>query len=386
MPTILPGTNIEVPAPTDPDICPGYTGFNSAELNEIYSFSRLPARRSQIARGFGKPVIQRLPGGDLLASQYKNLRADRNAAYPDVDEEAALCRSTDNGETWSQPRLLGIPGRFTQLSALSTGTLIMAAQGLHRSTDEGETWQSLDVPWEQFERDKRPDVERGFGETNGVLELPDGTLLLVCCSYRSPIDAYTDFNAYIIRSTDDGRTWGDATFLLNTDEVELLLLPDGKILGFARLDTSYTRDVWGEQGQIAEGGDTMSLMESTDASRTWSEPQPLGLGNAQIPGFPLLLDDGRMILVHGNRQFPFGSQAVGSYDQGKTWDLQNPLMLAWASWDNYGGHPRSIVMPDGSIMTGYYARYFKQHDTVNEDIVSHCLNWRVPDNWPPRRS
>ena len=37
-------------------------------------------------------------------------------------------------------------------------------------------------------------------------------------------------------------------------------------------------------------------------------------------------------------------------------------------------------------MTGYYARYFKQHDTVNEDIVSHCLNWRVPDNWPPRRS
>jgi hypothetical protein len=125
-------------------------------------------------------------------------------------------------------------------------------------------------------------------------------------------------------------------------------------------------------------------MESTDAGRSWTDPQPLGLGNAQIPGFPLLLHDGRMILIHGNRQFPFGSQAIGSYDQGKTWDMQHPLILAWASWDNYGGHPRSIVMPDGSIMTGYYARYFKQDPYVNDDIVSHCLNWRVPENWPPR--
>lgn len=70
MPTIMPGTNIEIPLPTDTDICPGYTGFNSVALNEIYSFSRLPARRSQIARGYGKPVIQRLPNGDLLASHF----------------------------------------------------------------------------------------------------------------------------------------------------------------------------------------------------------------------------------------------------------------------------------------------------------------------------
>lgn len=383
MPTIMPGTNIEIPLPTDPDICPGYTGFNSVALNEIYSFSRLPARRSQIARGYGKPVIQRLPNGDLLASQYKNLRHDPNPAYPDAEEEAALCRSTDGGVTWSPPRLLGIPGRATQLSTLSTGTLILGAQGLHRSTDEGNTWQALDVPWAQFERDQRPKVQRGFGETNGVLQLPDGTLLVICCSHHFPLEEVADLHAYVLRSTDDGRTWDDATFLLNTDEVELLLLPDGRILGFARLDTTYTCEVWGQQGQVAEGGDTMALMESTDAGRTWTKPKPLGLGNAQVPGFPLLLDDGRMILVHGNRQFPFGCQAIGSHDQGHTWDLQHPLMLAFASWDNYGGHPRSIVMPDSSIMTGYYARYFKQHTTTNEDLVSHCLNWNVPDHWPP---
>ncbi|MFH0963610.1 MAG: hypothetical protein V2A58_06320, partial [Planctomycetota bacterium] len=89
--------------------------------------------------------------------------------------------------------------------------------------------------------------------------------------------------------------------------------------------------------------------------------------------------------IYGNRQFPFGCQAIATRDQGKTWDLENFLMLAYASWDNYGGHPRSILMPDGSVITGYYARYFRETPTVNEDIVSHCLRWNVPVDWPPKR-
>lgn len=387
MPTIIPGTNIEVPAPMDKGICPGYTGFNSVNIHEIYVAEKVTARRSQIVRGWSKPVIQRLANGDLLASQSKNLRQERNPNYPDADEEAALCRSTDNGITWSEPWLLGIPGRPTQLSALSSGALVLAAGGnLYRSADEGTTWAGCDIDWDAFQDDTRENVMRGFGETNGLTEMPDGSLLGVAFTLHEPIDVYTDFRAYAIRSSDNGRTWGDATKIIETDEVELLLLPDGRLLGFARLDTSYTRDVWGQTGQIAEGGDTMALMKSTDGGRTWTEPKPIGLGAAQIPGFPLLLPDGRLLLIHGNRQFPFGVQAVGSRDLGLTWDLDHPLILAWASWDNYGGHPRSILMPDGSIMTGYYARYFKEYpDTVNGDIVSHCLNWRVPENWPPHR-
>ena len=384
----LPGSNIDVPAPGDPTSCGGYTGFNSFNPHDIYRCTRLVARRSQIARGFGKPVIQRMANGDLVASQYKSLRGDPNPNYPDTVEEAALCVSKDGGETWSEPRRLGLPGRATQFSILSDGVFILAAGSqLYRSEDRGALFQICEVPWEAFSQDRRADVLKGFGETNGVHELPDGSLIMTCFTVREPVERYDDFHCYAIRSTDRGKTWGDATLILNTDEVELLVQDDGKILGFARLDTSYSRDVWGQTGQTGEGGDQMAVIKSADGGRTWTDPKPIGLGMAQIPGFPVQLPDGRLLLIYGNRQFPFGVQAIASYDHGETWDLDHFLMLAYASWDNYGGHPRSILMPDDTIVTGYYARYFKDNvlpgQDANKDMVSHCLRWRVPDDWPP---
>jgi hypothetical protein len=254
---------------------------------------------------------------------------------------------------------------------------------LYYSDDGLETFREARVEWEVFAQDRRDGVARGYGETNGVLELPGGTLLSVCFTLHHPLEVYDDFKAYVIRSADGGRTWGDASFLVNTDEVELLLLPDGRILGFARLDTTYSRDVWGQGGKVGEGGDQMAVMESADGGRTWTAPAPIGLGMAQVPAFPLLYPGGRLILVYGNRQFPFGVQAVASCDWGRTWNLDRFLMLAYASWDNYGGHPRSLLMPDGTVVTGYYARYFKDHpETINEDIVSHCLKWTPPSDWP----
>lgn len=84
-----------------------YAGLNSLNLQEIYLVEKQPAVRSQIARGRGKPIIVRLPGGDLLASQYKDLESQRNPAYPQHVSEMALCRSTDEGLSWSEPRCWG---------------------------------------------------------------------------------------------------------------------------------------------------------------------------------------------------------------------------------------------------------------------------------------
>ena len=398
----LAGSNIEVPGPESPHLA-GYTGFNSVNLQAFYSCRVFEARRSQIMRGWGKPVIQRLPNGDLMASQYKNIEdKDRcNPQYPDAPEEAALCVSKDEGLTWSEPRLLGIPGRVNQLSVLSDGVIILAVAGrLFRSDDLGDTFTECPVPWNEFERGKGVVAPRcwdgqdgmygDFGETNGVTEMPDGTLLVVCLTYRRPIEKYTDMSTYILRSRDRGRTWGDATFLVNNCESQLLRLADGRLLAFVRLDTAYTNAVWGHRDltgeeAVNEGGGTMALMESRDDGVTWTDPERIGLGAAQIPAFPVLLPDGRIILTYGNRQFPFGAQAIASRDDGRTWDTKNFLMLAWSSWTNLGGHPRSILMPDGSIITGYYAHYFKDHQGGNEnhDLVSHCLRWTPPDDWPP---
>ena len=127
MPILLKGSNIEVP--THEDITPvagGYTGFNGVDLQQIYSCRRYGARRSQIPRGWGKPVIQRFSDGDLIATGFRSLRDNRNLQYPNADEESALFISHDGCESWSDPHLLNIPGRATQLSVLSDGTMVLA--------------------------------------------------------------------------------------------------------------------------------------------------------------------------------------------------------------------------------------------------------------------
>ena len=391
MPQTHGDSNILVPAPADTTACAGYTGFNSLDLQQIHRMEGLPAFRSQIAVGYGKPIVVCLPGGDLLATGFGSHRDDPDYRYPDgrlahsdvwwTVEEAAIMRSTDQGATWSEPALLGMPGRPTQFTCIADGTLIMTAgDRMVRSTDEGRTWTECHVAWDSFAGADQN--ERSYGETNGVVQLPDGTLLCSCYAHRSPMQTVYDWHSYAIRSRDGGKTWADATFVVHTDEVSYLLLPSGKLLGFARVDTMYARDIWGIAGQVGEGGDTVTIIESDDLGRTWTEPRRIGLGMAQVPAFPLLLPDGRLLLVYGNRQFPFGCQVIASRDDGQTWDMDHPLMLSWFSWDNYGGHPRSVLMPDRSIITGYYVRMFKEHDDVDRDLASHIVRWRAPDDWP----
>ncbi|MEW6752516.1 MAG: hypothetical protein AB1505_16240 [Candidatus Latescibacterota bacterium] len=392
MPKRLAGSNIEVPAPGDPTSCGGYTGFNSADLQAIYRAEKVRAERYQIARGYGKPVLARLPDGEVLASGFYSHRHEPDYTYPDgrrahdpehwwLLEEAALMRSPDEGRTWSPPRLLGLPGRVTTLNALADGTLFLTCgDALHRSDDRGHTWRACEVDWDGFAPPDCP--QRGFGETNGVLVMPDRSLVLCCHALKRHPQTVRDWNAYLIRSTDQGRRWSDASLVTHTDEVSLILDPQGELVAFPRVDTQYARDIWGVAGQTGEGGDTVTISRSADAGRTWSEPRRIGLGMAQVPAFPLWLADGRLLLSYGNRQFPFGCQAVASRDGGETWVLDQPLLLSWFSWDNYGGHPRSLLLPDGSILTGYYVRMFKEDPEVTGDLASHVVRWRPPADWP----
>ena len=55
---------------------------------------------------------------------------------------------------------------------------------------------------------------------------------------------------------------------------------------------------------------------------------------------------------------------------------------------DYCSRAASYIMDhpgDAVIVTGYYAHYFKDHQGTNEnhDVVSHCLRWSPPADWPP---
>ena len=100
------------------------------------------------------------------------------------------------------------------------------------------------------------------------------------------------------------------------------------------------------------------------------------------------MKDGRLILLYGNRQFPFGVQAVGSRDGGMSWDIDHPIILSWTSWSGYCGHPRSVLLQDGTILTGYYTQHRRRAELTadhNSDCTGEVVRWRVPDDWPPMK-
>ena len=365
---------LELPKYTASGGSGAYTGFNSLNLQEIYFAEKKPAVRSQISpRGGHRPCLAQLASGELLATQQ-------------VNGNIALCRSKDEGFSWGPPREVvvtgigNLSGRAAQFAALADGTLLLGHEKMYRSTDQGQSWQECQLDRSVTVAGQTYDI--GLSESDGPHQLADGTV--ICSGYIELAPGKA--KAYLLRSKDGGRTWGEASSISEASEVNIAVLPSGKLFACLRV---------APEG-VGEGGAVVAMTESSDGGHTWSQARRIeGLGQAQIPGFPLYLKDGRLLIIYGNRQFPFGAQAIASRDGGKTWDTEHPIILAWFSWDAHCGYPRSVVLPDGSIVTGYYARIFTgiHHGVVygptdrdpNPDVIGHCLRWEVPDDWPKVR-
>ena len=373
-------------------------GFDGLNMNQVMVVERAPAIRVKLEMS-GKPQAAQLPDGTIVVAGF---------IEPPVHKESrcTLQYSSDNGKTFSAPRVLEMTGRSNGFRCLKDGTLILChggkPEGISRSTDGGKTWTNFEipasiVPGEQY---------MTMGECHGPIELRDGTLLV----HLSRTVGKYEWAAYVIRSKDGGKTWGDPTRVptnTDSDEISYAHLPSGRILGVTRSSAAMIKREHLEDivpgGRTAplgsEAGDAAYSFFSEDGGRTWSAPKPVGLGVLQAAGaYPLPLRDGRTLLLYGHRVFPYGTQVVGSWDGGITWDLDHPIILSWHSWSGYCGHPRSVQLQDGTILTGYYTHRIDTEgdgpvDTArnapaphhNREDTGEVVRWRVPDNWPPRR-
>ena len=107
----------------------------------------------------------------------------------------------------------------------------------------------------------------------------------------------------------------------------------------------------------------MGFTHSTDEGKTWSAPFPV-TGFNEIPGHLISLKDGRLLLTYGVRHFPVGVRAVLTGRVGVSWDLDNQIMLAWHGTTPFAdgrkggkntiGHPYTIQLPNGRLLTVYY--------------------------------
>ena len=150
------------------------------------------------------------------------------------------------------------------------------------------------------------------------------------------------------------------------NEIALVETSPGTVLALIRdfPGTGYLLESWSE-----------------DAGKTWSHAV-----QTKIWGYPphlLKLRDGRILCAYGYRRDRMGIRAVLSSDGGRTWDMENEIVLrddAVASWGNRLGenspgdlgYPVSVQLADGSIFTTYYF--------VEKDAIVHAAatRWWLP--------
>jgi len=305
------------------------------------------------------PNLTVLGDGTITAVGFN--RPSHGGVVGDIDCWA----SEDGGRTWEKR---GTPGphdspdsnRVNHAAGLGPGgELIVLCSGttnvrpprpfrflqpwVSRSSDGGRTW-SID---KSAAPEKTPDGQMWipFGD---ILAGDDGALRVAV--YTAAAHGPRNDRVFILRSRDGGKSWGefvplDPDNLRN--ETALLHLGGGKWLAAARTSGLH-------------------LYESGDDAKTWRYRGPVTKA-AQHPGHLLRLRDGRILLSYGNRAgADKGVEVLFSDDKGATW--KGPLRVS--DWRGDGGYPSSVQLPDGRVLTAYYARRIAGHDQYHLGVVT----------------
>lgn len=313
------------------------------------------------------PNLTRLADGTLLASIYN--RPIHGRWHGDVEVWA----SQDDGRIW-QRRAAAAPGEppgnrmNVAAGCAANGDMIVIASGwtpvlepgtedpdysfrerqvldarVCRSTDGGHTWERADTV-------TVPDAQDRWSIPFG--DIVAGPAGLAVPFYSSPPDGSRN-TAWMLRSSDDGRTWGDASRIAADDynETDILHLGDGCWLAACRTLTD---------GHV-------QLFGSTDDGRTWEDRGPVTLPR-QHPPHLASLADGRVLLTYGIRNeglYGVGTRVSG--DGGATWSAPQLLVQFEGAID--GGYPSSSQCDDGTIVTAYYANRIAAHGRYHMGVV-----------------
>lgn len=181
-----------------------------------------------------------------------------------------------------------------------------------------------------------------------VITLKDGTALMtIYGSYdrgykgKLKIPKDTQVVSALIRSTDNGKTWGDMSVVMAKPnplayEETALCQVGGLLLAHVRTDRH-----------------NVVQYSSTDDGRTWKESIQV-TEPGQQPGGAFQLAGGKLLFTWGNRRPPYGAAAMLSHDGGKTWDYEHRVSLGWDAPNGNCGYANGAQAGNGSIVVVYY--------------------------------
>lgn len=312
---------------------------------------------------------------------------------------AALTASDDHGQTWSPRRWLsadkdGHPNADgLGLTYLGQGKLVAMPEGLTSfwfSSDYGETWERFEVP----------DSHKGLYTWDPLLVIhgADGRVerLTQSCwkptgvARESSVDKYSQ--AYLRSSTDEGRTWTEPEKVpqwLGVNEQTIIIARNGDWVAACRLDNPP----WSACREIPDLYSGLGVSISKDQGKTWSDVKTLYEFGRHHPSM-VLLPDGRILMTYIVRLgypntaagFPeVGVEAVVSYDNGRTWDMDHRYILArWEgnlrgqdSWYCSVQSSSTVLLPDGIILTAFGTGFCNQPGTTWCKMDVALVRWRI---------
>ena len=332
-------------------------------------------------RYVGWPSVMRTKSGELVAV-FSGNRDEHVCPYGITQ----MIRSTDNGKTWNEPVTINntpLDDRDAGILETKSGTWIVSwftsmafdnertyaqhpeykrhreklteetidfwlGNWTRRSTDQGKTWEAP--------------VKQMVTAPHGPIELKDGRLL-----YVGTTEINGEKKLGVEESKDEGKTWSLlATIDISKEDIldpysepHVVELSNGKLIAMFRYQPSDRTQSFLRQTESLDGGKTWTVTKKTNV---WGYPPHL-----------LKLKNDWLLLSYGVRKMPYSERVSISKDGGKTWEIENEIILSLSETDDLG-YPASVQLADGSILTIYY-----QIDKSGEKTSLMQTYWKLKE-------
>ena len=272
-----------------------------------------------------------------------------------------LSRGAEGGSGPANPALENAPEMFSEpVNYLDPNVLVSSGSTrgfsygsratLRLSRDGGQSWgETIVLPMEN--------LPATIG-IQSVLVRPDGRLLVFLFSV---IEDNTQRRPLVYGSTNEGREfhfmsyivpkvdlWGQTEANYTDPSIAFIghrwfyprgyLLPSGRILCITRCQRDPTGVMWSEVFASDDGGATWAFLSRVN--------------DFGAPGNLVVMPDGRVVAIYGQRLMPSGIRATVSEDGGATWGQELIIRDDGGSWDL--GYPNSWLYDDNTVGTLYY--------------------------------